>query len=190
MKTDFDLGVSKPIDALIIGARSIVFDYLASEKLYKEGFYGKPFGIKKPKITEEIRAPLELSMLETMYLCEKGVIRPFRMDSYISCDEVYSYAKSIDARFDSLYIVYKDLREKGYVVRSGMKFGVDFTVYELGPGLEHAPYLVQVKNIEEDIDPIEIVRIGRLSHSVRKTLMFAIVSGMGVKYIAFKWIKI
>ncbi|TMI37988.1 tRNA-intron lyase, partial [Candidatus Bathyarchaeota archaeon] len=40
--------------------------------------------------------------------------------------------------FSAAYQVYKDLREKGYVVTPGIKFGADFAVYEHGPGIDHA----------------------------------------------------
>ncbi|MEM4672801.1 MAG: tRNA-intron lyase, partial [Sulfolobales archaeon] len=83
----------------------------------------------------------------------------------------------------------RDLRDRGFIVRSGMKYGVDFTVYEKGPGMEHAPYLVQVMKYDEQINPIYIVRVGRLSHSVRKTLIIAVVYDSTIKYISFGWIK-
>jgi len=91
--------------------------------------------------------------------------------------------------FDEVYAVYKDLRERGLVVKSGMKFGATFVVYRLGPGLEHAPFLVHVLPYNSKLDPIEIVRAGRLSHSVRKRFVIAFVDETGrVGYLQFKWL--
>jgi tRNA-intron endonuclease len=136
------------------------------------------------------KGPLELSMLETLYLCEKGVLRLIMNGSEIKCRDFKEYAEKIDRDFEPQYMVYRDLRDRGYVVRSGMKYGVAFAVYEKGPGYEHAPYLVDVIKMEETLDPIMIVRTGRLSHSVRKTLIYAVVGKSGdIRYIGFKWIK-
>jgi len=91
-----------------------------------------------------------------------------------------------------LYNVYRDLREKGYVVRSGLKFGADFAVYEKGPGIDHAPYLVHVLSIDETLNPVELVRAGRLSHSVRKKFIIATTRnelGSKVEKIMFKWYR-
>jgi len=180
----------QPYEAVVVGARSLVFDPEAGEKIYSMGFYGKPFGVKKPKPGVRYKGPLELSMLETLYLCEKGVIRLIKDGSPMSCEEYREYASKIGSGFEPQYRVYRDLRDRGYVVRSGLKYGVAFAIYEKGPGYEHAPYLVDVIEMEDTIDPITIVRAGRLSHSVRKTLIFAIVGRAGgVRYIGFKWIR-
>ncbi|MEM4970716.1 MAG: tRNA-intron lyase [Sulfolobales archaeon] len=183
-------GFERSYEAIVVGARSLVFDPEGVEKIYSAGFYGKPFGVKKPKPGVRYKGPLELSMLETLYLCEKGVLRLIMNGSEIGCEDFRRYASKIMDGFEPQYLVYRDLRDRGYVVRSGMKYGVAFAVYEKGPGYEHAPYLVDVMEIEESIDPIMIVRTGRLSHSVRKTLIYAIVGKSGdIRYIGFKWIK-
>lgn len=186
----FFRGFERSYEAIVVGARSLVFDPEGVEKIYSAGFYGKPFGVKKPKPGVRYKGPLELSMLETLYLCEKGVLRLIMNGSEIGCEDFRRYASKIMDGFEPQYLVYRDLRDRGYVVRSGMKYGVAFAVYEKGPGYEHAPYLVDVMEIEESIDPIMIVRTGRLSHSVRKTLIYAIVGKSGdIRYIGFKWIK-
>lgn len=179
-----------PVEAVVVGARSLVFDPEAAEKIYSSGFYGKPFGVKKPRPGVRYGGPLELSMLETLYLCRRGVLELVEEGRRISCEEYRERASSMGSGFAHRYAVYEDLRDRGYVVRSGMKFGADFAVYEKGPGLEHAPYLVKILSLGDRIDPVDIVRAGRLSHSVKKTLVLAVVSPSGeVRYIGFKWIK-
>ncbi|RLG86406.1 MAG: tRNA-intron lyase [Thermoprotei archaeon] len=179
------------IKALIIGARAVIFDKKAASYLFSRGFYGKPFGVRKPKPSEELTTPLELSLLEALYLCEKGVLELIKNNKTMTCEELLTYACMLSPLFKEHYIVYKDLREKGYIVRSGMKFGADFAVYEKGPGYEHAPYLVTVMKLTDNIDPIEIVSAGRVSHSVRKRLIIALVDPTNhtIRYIMFKWVK-
>ncbi|MCC6030659.1 MAG: tRNA-intron lyase [Desulfurococcales archaeon] len=182
-------GETPRVNMMIIGGKALIFDHKISNELYSKHFIGKPFGEKKPKIGVSYKGPLELTLLEAVYLCEKNIALPIKDREKIDCETLKNYAASKDPRFLYTYKVFKDLREKGYVIRSGMKYGVDYAVYEKGPGLEHAPYLVHVFKYDEEIDPIHIVRLGRLSHSVRKNLVIAIVYDNTIKYISFGWIR-
>jgi tRNA-intron endonuclease len=92
--------------------------------------------------------------------------------------------------FDEKYLVYKNFRDKGYVVNPGIKFGCDFAVYEKGPGIDHAPYLVQVYNRKESITSTGVVLAGRLATTVRKQFILAITNGKDkVNYLALDWWK-
>lgn len=102
---------------------------------------------------------------------------------------MYERGLKVIEEFKELYLVYRDLRERGFVVRRGLKFGCDYLVYRFGPGIDHAPFGVEVLREEESYDPITIVRMGRLLHSVRKKLILAIVNGEKIKYILLTWWK-
>ena len=171
--------------------RAIVWDTNSARKLYAEGYFGKPLGIRKPKGTEFDR-PLELSLFETLYLAEKGKIEV--LDSVsglpIKIEELKNQSKKSHDLFLDKYTVYKDLREKGYVVRPGLKFGTHFAVYEKGPGIDHAPFLTEVTPKGTSLFPISLVRAGRLATTVRKRYVTAIISPTGeVKYLVFSWYK-
>ncbi len=175
----------------LIGIKVLVLDKEASRSLYRRGFYGKPFGIRKPKDID-FEAPLELSLIEALYLVEKGLLRVLNNEKGEVTDaQIRALIKKYFRKGNLLYMVYKDLRERGFIARSGLKFGADFAVYELGPGIDHAPFLVHVVDSNKKIDPVDIVRAGRLSHSVRKKFIIATVDENtgSIKYIAFKWFK-
>ncbi len=179
------------IKAVLIGSRIIAWDKREAPRLYKEGFYGKLVGISKPKELD-IERPVELSLLEALYLLEKGRIEVFDSQGRsLKPEDVREYARKIYYMFDDVYEVYKDLRSKGYVVRPGLKFGSTFAVYRYGPGIDHAPFLVHVMPYEAKMDPIEIIRAGRLSHSVRKRFVIAVVHPQtrAIRYYVFKWFK-
>ncbi len=181
----------KKYHGLLLSLRVVVLDVGEARELYKNGFYGKPLGIEKPR-EPDFNAPLELSLLEALYLAEKNMLEIKDTSGQIlGLEDIRSYAEKHIPRFKELYKVYKDLRDLGYVVRSGLKFGSDFAVYEYGPGIDHAPFLVHVMRAEDTIDPIEIVRAGRLSHSVRKRFIIALYKGedTDISYIMFKWYK-
>ncbi len=167
--------------------RVVVLDVECSNEIYWNGYYGSFFGVAKPR-EKNINAPLELSLLEALYLLENNVIEVYAGDKRISADELREYSLKIIPRFKELYIVYRDLRDKGYVVRRGLKFGCDYLVYEYGPGIDHAPYGVQVFRFNEEFDPIDLVRMGRLLHSVRKKLILALTDGeKHIEYIILRW---
>ncbi|MEM1537431.1 MAG: tRNA-intron lyase [Candidatus Nezhaarchaeales archaeon] len=183
---------SKPrIQATLFDNRVIVWDAKHGSSLYREGFYGKPIGIRKPK-DFNFEKPLELSLLETLYLVEKGRISvQTETGKELTREELLSIASQRYEGFNNLYLVYKDLRDKGYVVRPGMKFGANFAVYKYGPGIDHAPFLVHVMPLQAKIDPIEVVRAGRLSHSVKKKFIVAVInqSTGAIDYLMFSWVK-
>ncbi|UXD21378.1 tRNA-splicing endonuclease [Ignicoccus pacificus DSM 13166] len=175
------------ITALLVGDRSIVMDDEGAQELYWKGFFGNPFTTPKPKKKEDVKAPLVLSPIETLYLVEKGIIEVIDVKSKkkVSLEELWKVWG--DEKMKMEYKVYKELRDKGLVVKSGLKFGADFAVYEFGPGIDHAPFLVDVHSSDEKIDPSEMVRAGRVAHGVRKRFMLAIIKGENVHHIVFKW---
>ena len=170
----------------------VVWNSTEGSNLYKNGYYGKPLGIAKPKIPE-FDVPLILDLMEGVYLAEKATIAIFEgsLKRSVSLAKLKQKAKQLYAEFNEKYNVYKDLRESGLVVTPGIKFGCDFAVYKYGPGVEHAPYMVSVKTANSDISATEIVKAGRLATTVRKRFIIA-VPGLGnekVKYLIFKWFK-
>jgi len=177
--------------AVLLGPRVILFDRERARRLYfNEGFYGKFYSISKPK-TPNIEKELELSLFDALYLVE----RKKRLElvdlkgRVLSPEEIRRTGVKFYENFEEAYAVYKDLRDKGLIVKSGMKFGATFVVYKLGPGLEHAPFLVHVLSYNSKLDPLEIIRAGRLSHSVRKRFIVAFVDPEGrAKYLRFQWL--
>lgn len=178
--------------AELIGDRLIVWDPKEGSKLYKMGYYGKPVGISKPKLFD-FNVPLNIDLIEGLYLLEKDIINVVKSDKKrrLSIRSLKSHAKKVYDNFESHYIVYKDLRDKGYIVLSGIKFGCEFAVYERGPGIDHAPYLISVRETSESLTSTDIVRAGRLATTVRKRFIIAVPNFATVElpYIVFKWFK-
>ena len=173
----------------LVENRIIVWNIEDSKKLFSEGYYGKPIGIPKPKI-EEIDVPLILDWIEGYYLLEKKKITITKLKQKIKTEEMIEICKNEVHDFEKKYIVYKDFREKGYIINPGIKFGCDFAVYEKGPGIDHAPFLIQVYNRNEPITSTGIVLAGRLATTVRKQFILAIPKGKEkVDFLALDWWK-
>jgi tRNA-intron endonuclease len=169
----------------------VVWDSAEGSQLYKTGFYGKPLGISKPKIPE-FNVPLILDLMEGVYLAEndKVTIRDLQKRR-VGLRKLRQKARQLYEEFDEKYAVYRDLRNSGLIVTPGIKFGCDFAVYKYGPGVEHAPYMVSVKNAKSDITATEIVKAGRLATTVRKRFIIAVpdLDAEKIKYLIFKWFK-
>lgn len=103
-----------------------------------------------------------LETYEALYLLylNKLVITNGSIDNFGSLlKHVLKYDKEIVTRF----LVYRDLRSRGYVVKEGFGFGVDFRVYERGEyEKKRAKYVVFC--INEGIN----VKVGEVSKNVRE----------------------
>ncbi|NPA23477.1 MAG: tRNA-intron lyase [Crenarchaeota archaeon] len=180
------------IRAVLLDRGVIVPDVESARTLYRSGFYGKFIGHEKVKLqeVENIVAPLQLSLVEALYLVEKGVIEVYRPDgSPVSVEELREIGRRLIRNFDFIYRIYRELRERGLVVKSGLKFGALFAVYEKGPGIDHAPMLVHFIEPDRDINALDITRAARLSHSVNKRFVLATWNKIEnrVDYVAFEW---
>ncbi|MBM3896205.1 MAG: tRNA-intron lyase [Thaumarchaeota archaeon] len=173
----------------LIENRIIVWNIKDSQKLFMEGYYGKPIGISKPKLNK-INVPLILDLIEGFYLLQKSKIKIYRDKKVVTEKEMLEICRKEHHNFDKKYVVYRNFRNKGYIVNPGIKFGCDFAVYQKGPGIDHAPYLVQVYNRNEPISSTDIVLAGRLATTVRKQFILAIPHGDDdVNYLALDWWK-
>ena len=167
--------------------RIVVWDIQESRNLFASGYFGKPIGIPKPNV-DEINVPLILDLIEGCYLQEISKIKITKNGKIVSLSALIRLCRNEYHNFDKKYQVYKDFREKGYVINPGIKFGCDFAVYESGPGIDHAPFLVQVYNKNDVITSTGVVLAGRLSTSVRKQFILAIPKGKShVDYLALDW---
>jgi len=154
--------------------RIVVWDIDASRRLFKEGYYGKPLGIPKPK-DFEFDAPLILDLMEGYYLAtRKQLDVEDQTGKELTPRQLHVICEASYPDFGAKFQVYKKLREDGFVVTPGIKFGSDFAVYEHGPGIDHAPYIVQVVAPDSKMTATSMVRSGRLATTVRKQFIIAI----------------
>ena len=173
----------------LVENRIIVWNVADSKKLFSSGYYGKPIGMPKPKI-DEINVPLILDLIEGLYLMQNGKITISKAKKKISENDLIEICRKEHHNFDKKYTVYKNFRDKGYIVNPGIKFGCDFAVYEKGPGIDHAPYLVQVYNTKDVLTSTGVVLAGRLATTVRKQFILAIPHGNDkVDLLALDWWK-
>lgn len=71
------------------------------------------------------------------------------------------------------YLVFKDLRAKGFYITGGSKFGADFLLYPGDPTLYHAQFCVRLMAAEVPIVPALLASACRGSFQARKHLLIA-----------------
>lgn len=135
---------------------------------------------------------LQLSLIEALYLSEKGKILVYSNKKKLSFEELMKKAEKKEPNVLTRFIVFKDLRNRGYIVKTALKFGADFRVYERGfkPGEAHAKWIVYPVEEEDTITWYEFAAKNRVAHSTRKRLLIGIVDDENdVTYYEIKWTR-
>jgi tRNA-intron endonuclease len=163
------------IEGELLEQRVIVWDKEVFDELQESGF-GK---------SSEDR--IELSLVETIYLIEKQklkvIIKEKNKKKGLKKVEFYDYAVKNERNFHARFIVYSDLRERGFLVKTGFKFGCDFRVYERGVKLkkgpkeafEHTKWVVHAIPEEFSCSFPELSRAVRLAQNIRTEMIWAVV---------------
>lgn len=134
--------------------------------LYERGFYGQRLGQ-----TDET---LQLSLVEAAYLANGGALE---IDGGYGAIRGRGRAVEGD-RFDRRLSVYRTLRDRGVVPKTGFKFGADFRTYADVDSVEdlgHSELLLRVLPADSVASPRDLALDVRLAHGVRKRMVFALV---------------
>lgn len=164
----------------------------SSAELKAEGILaGKDFSsmLVERGFSEQVEGTRWLFPEEAMFLVEDGYLTVTQKGQQLEKSELRSQLEATNPGFFKRYLVYRDLRKKGYRPRAGAKYGVDFRVYE-PPGEakdkshRHARFLVWVVDQDQPIKASTLVGINRVTHSVKKLLWLAVVDkDMDVTYV-------
>jgi len=150
--------------------------------LYERSTFGEP-----------VENKIQYSLNETLFLVDEEKMDV--LDSKgkkLSRKELLKKLQKIDKRIQIKYPVYKDLRKKGYIVKTALKFGADFRVYDKGkkPGEAHAKWIVFVDHESSGLTWHEFSARNRVAHSTKKNLLLAIVDEEGdISYYEVSWKK-
>jgi len=165
--------------------------YLEKEELFTNNSEGISLQ-KKNFFGERIEDKIKYSFSEGMYLLENKKILIKIKNKILTKEEAQEKFKRIDKKFSLKYSIYRDLRKKGYVVKTGLKFGADFRVYEKekNPENSHAKWLVFVEHENSKNSWQDFCAKNRVAHSTKKKLLLAIVDEEeDILYYEISWIK-
>ena len=133
---------------------------------------------------------IELSLIEAAYLLEKGKISIFNDGKEYNLNEFINLLK--EKELYTKYSVFRDLRNRGYIVKTGYKYGTEFRLYGRGksPGDGHSEYVVRIISENYDLNIMDFSSYVRVAHGVNKKLMLAVVDEEGdITYYNVEWIR-
>jgi len=135
-----------------------------------------------------------LNFFEALYLADKGMLEVKETKGKVVDFQqlLRCYEASNENAWVS-YMVYRDLRSRGYVAREGFGGGIDFRVYERGGyGKDTAPYLVLSTQEGKPLGIDTLADAMRQCQSQKKELVLAVMNRRGeivyysVSQLAFK----
>ena len=125
---------------------------------------------------------LMVTFYEALFLLGKGIIevKNKKTGGKINFQTLLQRFQSIDKNAWVRYLIYRDLRSRGYVAREGFGLGIDFRVYERGEyGKETAKYLIFGIQEGQPVSIEELARSLRYVQSLKKRLVLAVINRRG-----------
>ncbi len=120
-----------------------------------------------------------LDAYETIYLVEKrNMCVMYRKEELPKNAIIQKILENTDKDFlMHKYNVYKEFRDKGYVIKTGLKFGFDFRIYPQGKKIDeaHTKYVIEVWPQDKEIKSELIARSIRMALGLHATFILAIV---------------
>lgn len=169
------------VKALFAKENVITEDSDAGRELYNQSRFGT--------IVES--GKVQLSLIEALYLYEKSKIIIFDgKNKELDLDSFMKKARKAEPMFWVRYSVYKDMRNRGYIVKTALKFGAEFRVYDRGvkPGEDHARWILYPVHEGSGFTWYEFAAKNRVAHSTRKRLLIGIVDNeQDVTYYEIAW---
>lgn len=141
---------------------------------------------------EIVDGKFHYSLVEALFLLEKGKMDILDKKKKLTNEEFIKKAGKKDPRFWVRYCVFRDMRNRGYIVKTALKFGADFRVYERGkkPGEEHAKWILYPVQESEGFSWYEFAAKNRVAHSTKKRLLIGIVDDEGdCTFYEISWIR-
>ena len=136
---------------------------------------------------------VQLSLIEALYLMEKKRIKVYdSRNKEINYENLLKKSQKAEPNFWVRYCVYKDIRNRGYIIKTALKFGADFRVYDRGvkPGDDHARWVVFPVHEGSTLTWYEFAAKNRVAHSTKKRLLIGIVDAENdTTYYEIKWMR-
>lgn len=179
LKEEQDIEVEEDLQEPEEDPANVIFEkgkgYVASEdadRLSQQGFYGTRIDGNK----------LELEPVELLHLIErKRVVVTTPSGEHVGSDYIVNGLLVDNPDLWIRYLVFRDLRSRGYAVRKGFGSGIGFRVYARGdrPGTANAKELVYVLKEGVPISLSDLDLVTRTAAGSRKDLVFALVDQNG-----------
>lgn len=115
---------------------TVLLEQKEGSQFYNRGNYGYP-----------VKRNFELDLIEAAYLVESGRLSVTSDGREMTFEDLFSYASKQCEEFDIKYIVYRDIRQRGCIVKNDGPF--DMSVYERGKNIMHSSPQFYLKAVSE-----------------------------------------
>lgn len=166
----------EPVQAAVYGTYALA--HLPPGSGIEESWYGKRLDAER----------LMLQPVEALYLIREGCLSLHTNGTPVDADAFLAAVAGEDLEIREKEEVFADLRDKGYIPRTGYKFGHHFRVYS--GKKSHSEMLVHAILTGTALPMSTISRSVRLAHSVKKKMLFGCVQNSDIRYVEFTRIKL
>ena len=175
--------IKEPIKAYFSRERVLTESSDNSRELYNQSRYGE--------LLEDGR--VHLSLIEALYLMEKKKLLVYdSKNREINFESLLKKSQKVEPNFWVRYCVYKDIRNRGYIIKTALKFGADFRIYDRGvkPGEDHARWVVFPVHEGSSLTWYEFSAKNRVAHSTKKRLLIGCVDNEGdTTFWECRWLR-
>ncbi|MCL2608012.1 MAG: tRNA-intron lyase [Methanomassiliicoccaceae archaeon] len=147
----------------------IVTDQKESSQIYNKGNFGYPVS----------GGGLELDLIEATFLLESGRLVVLRENEEMTFESLFAYSSSASEGFDIRYMVYKDIKQRGFVVKP--ESDLDLSVLPRGRMLSNSrpKYLVKAVSERTAFNMDTFMELAEATGSKGKELLYGIVDEEG-----------
>ena len=175
--------IKEPVKAYFSKERVLTESSDNARELYNQSRYGS--------LLDDGR--VQLSLIEAIYLLEKKKLIVYdSKNKEINFDKLMKKSQKIEENLWVRYSVYKDIRNRGYIIKTALKFGADFRIYDRGvkPGEDHARWVVFPVHEGSSLTWHEFSAKNRVAHSTKKRLLIGCVDNEGdTTYWEVRWLR-
>jgi len=125
---------------------------------------------------------LTLAYYEALYLHSKNIIQvqQTKTKKPLNFQQLLNHYKATDPNAWAKYLIYRDLRSRGYIAREGFGLGTDFRMYERGEyGTAPAKYLILGIQEGQPVTMQDLAQTLKTAHSQKKELVLAVLNRRG-----------
>ncbi len=173
----------EPVKAYFSKERVLTESSDPARELYNQSRYGT--------LLEDGR--VQLSLIEALYLVDKKKLLAYdSKNKEINSESLLKKSQKTEPNFWIRYCVYKDIRNRGYIIKTALKFGADFRIYDRGvkPGEDHARWVVFPVHESSALTWYEFSAKNRVAHSTKKRLLIGCVDNEGdTTYWEVRWLR-
>lgn len=148
-------------------------------KFFKKDLFSEDFDLVEEYPPDSSSEFLILSFSEAFFLLfvNKSLNILNLQGVSMSVEECWKSFNLLEENFYRKYVSYHYFRGNGWVTRTGIKYGCDYVLYKIGPGVDHAQFCVVLEDASTYVDSFkwkDCVHHSRLSVSVAKHLVICI----------------